>query len=62
MDNYRSMIENNKLIITRHKNPYSGNIEYCVGRMYADGSLDPISYGETIDAALSAASALIEDK
>lgn len=62
MDNYKCMIETHRLVITRSINPYNENMEWCVGKIYHDGTLNPISHGKTIEEVLEVAHNLIKEK
>jgi len=59
MDNYRSMIEKNHLIVTRVTNPYNNEIEWCIGKLYTDGSITTIAFGATIEEAFDRAHTLV---
>lgn len=62
MDNYRGMIEKHKLVVTRAINPYNNDMEWCVGKIYYDGTMEPKSYGKTIEEALDTAYNLIKEE
>jgi hypothetical protein len=62
MDSYKGIIEKHCLVVTRAVNPYTDQMEWCVGRIYHDATLDPMSYGKTIEEALESAHNLIKDR
>jgi len=62
MENYKRFIEKNNLVITRHMNPFKEDVEWCVGRIYHDGVVDPMAFGETIDVAMERVVDLIEGR
>jgi len=60
MESYQGIIEKYDLVITRTENPFSEEVEWCVGKLLRGGTIEAKSFGKTIEKALERAYKLIE--
>lgn len=51
---FGDIIQLEGLVISRDRNPFSDEYEWCIGTISTGGTVSPISYGKTIKCAVNA--------